>query len=653
MAAISGYPVALFQNCEHPETIRKIAQTLSNMQPSHLLYHDLRAYWMYLFANYGVHFIREHDNNKKTPEDLGLTYITPNSLRAAGVTLSESEERYLFDSTYKPTFTVAKDIENSGSNFYGPNMTSKLYETLPLDRRNIINAYHVNLGNEVQTLTYSASSEGICNEFLRQSLNWVKKALDLVRDHRSNGGTDFDNHTEQSLSHLVDFLNSGDEEDFKAHSREWLQMNNPRVEYTYGFIEYYEDPMSHIGTFQADVTLKSLDLSALLQLLPGFERRFPFPKEWKRHDMSKLPNAATAHKLTAIGGLGPGLTTIAYCLPNYDSMRSELGSKQVMYTLPNMSELDRKRAIFMTEKQRNFFDQFSEQEQLNLDTMAYDLMVTLHETIGHASGALVDGLSNEIRLERLGKWGNGLEEMRAEIIALYTGLTFFDEIAATGIMGDWPTRVNKEVLMELLVRKIAGDGWRRWKALPEDETTITQAHALADTGIMYYLIDHSGGAMQLREETIEFKGEQMSVLRLDIHSIHRVMEVVEQMAYEVQKLSSTAVPEEVENFMQRYAANTRNIRFGKIVRNMFDVSLRGTQMWMKIHPEFTPHYDHEGHLADVSLSIPDDPVEASLRLFRLSLENSSGIKRRRRYSQRLADNRRRKLRQEIINTHYC
>jgi len=67
----------------------------------------------------------------------------------------------------------------------------------------------------------------------------------------------------------------------------------------------------------------------------------------------------------------------------------------------------------------------------------------LHETIGHASGNLhkyVDSEGNEQQLtrdilqERLGKWTRGLEEMRAEILALYTNITFYDELKELDIM---------------------------------------------------------------------------------------------------------------------------------------------------------------------------------------------------------------------------
>ena len=73
-----------------------------------------------------------------------------------------------------------------------------------------------------------------------------------------------------------------DEEHFRQHSKHWLRMKN-RVEYQYGLTEYYDDPKSHIGTFQADVTVKSINVDSLAKLLPSFEKRFPFPAGACKH----------------------------------------------------------------------------------------------------------------------------------------------------------------------------------------------------------------------------------------------------------------------------------------------------------------------------------------------------------------------------------
>nr|QBK87824.1 MAG: peptidase family M49 [Marseillevirus LCMAC202] len=583
MAAIKGYPVALFQYCECSQILEKIWNTLQR-HPDDPLYGELQTYWVYFFTNYGVHCQREYENNKKTPKQLGLT-LTRKSLKSLGVELTEHEAQYLFDASYKPTLTVAQSIEESGGSFYGPGMTTELYNTLPPEQKSIINAYH-HLKGKVVTDTYSAN--GVCAAALSTSLRWIDRALTIARENP----TDFDKYTVSSLEYLIKYLTTGDETDFKEHSKVWLKMNNPYVEYSYGFIEYYDDPMSHVGTFQADVTVKSLNIDALLQLLPTFEQRFSFPENYKREDMEILPNAATAHKVMGIGGSGPILSTIAYCLPNYDDMRSKFGSKQVMYTLPQPNEIQRYQNIYYNSSERQLYNEYS--PNLELEDAIHSLTTTLHETIGHASGRsdfYIDSegnpqeLTNEIKLERLGEWANGLEEMRAEIIALYTAVTFYDEIAASGILGEWPQKVPKEKMLELCILDIAGSGWKRWCLVPAGDTQITQAHCLADTGIMHYLMDHSGG-VSLVEDLITVDEEFVPVLRFSVNSVNDILPVIEELAQIVQRFASTAPIEEINTFMKTYAASTRNPRYGGIVRNMEKIYKRGIKGSLQLFPEW-------------------------------------------------------------------
>eukprot|EP01126_Amoeba_proteus_P065197 TRINITY_DN9229_c0_g2_i3.p1 TRINITY_DN9229_c0_g2~~TRINITY_DN9229_c0_g2_i3.p1 ORF type:complete len:429 (+),score=82.70 TRINITY_DN9229_c0_g2_i3:15-1301(+) len=409
---------------------------------------------------------------------------------------------------------------------------------------------------------------------------------------------------------LIKYYRSGDEEDFKSHSREWLKMKNPNVEYTAGFIEYYDDPMSHVGTYQSDVTVKSLKLDSLLQLLPSFEQRFPFPDAWKRKDMSVLPNAATVHKVMGLGGLGPLLSTIAYCLPNYHQIRSELGSKQVMYTLPPSLDLERYKTIYFGLKQKQFFDRYS--PDLRVEDIVSSLCTTLHETIGHASGSSVEGITDEMRNERIGKWLNGLEEMRAEILALFTGTHFYSEIVSSGILEDWPNKISKEDIFTLMIDDIAGGGWKRWRLTPEGSMEIEQAHALADTGIMYYLIDHSDGGILLTKESVAIDGEELTCLRLEVVDISKVLPVIRELAIKVQKLSSEAVFEDIDKFMNDYAVSTRDPTFSGIVRKMRAVSTKGVLMRLQVFPQWE---EVEG---DVVVRVPNDPIENSLDLWNLS-----------------------------------
>ena len=151
------------------------------------------------------------------------------------------------------------------------------------------------------------------------------------------------------------------------------------------------------------------------------ELGFPFPSEWKKTekelDESVELVANVGYKIFGLGGLGPCLSTIAYCLPNYDDIRQTIGSKQVMYKLPEPIEVERYKKIYLSPIEQEIYQKYS--PDLKLESVIKDLTTTLHETIGHASGKNAPGVTNNSKRDSAGKWLNGLEEMRAEILALY------------------------------------------------------------------------------------------------------------------------------------------------------------------------------------------------------------------------------------------
>jgi len=571
-AARSAWSLYLIQRCPHPEVLEKV-WTVHSREKSE----ELTKYLVYLIVNYGVHFVREDQNNKYTPQRLGLNSITPDLFRKHEVELSELEERYLFDPVYQPSLQVPGKITESGGGFYGPGLTDDHYQQIP-DEHKQINGYHFlsSTGNP-QSTTYSIRGN--------RGARAIKKTveyLQLAQGTADQYPDSFDRHTVRSLDHLIGFFQTGEEEKFRQHSREWLQMSNPRVEYVFGFIEYYEDPKGTIGSFQADVTVKSLDIKQLLQLLPSFEQRFPFPPAWKRQNMDSIPNAASAYRVICTGDLGPTLSTIAYCLPNYEDLRSSCGSKQVMYNLPTqIRKPELWQQLYLTPREREIYQRFS--PDFSLKNEVANLLTTLHETIGHASGTAHPELS-----AKAGIWKNGLEEMRAEILALHTAITFHQEILDSGILSQQARQVDQASMTYLYLQGIAGKAWNRWQNVPANHQDITQAHTLADTGIMHYLIDQSNGGIRLETEEISVpdRDKPLTAFRLVIDDLSQASRLVQLLAIEVQWLTSTAAEEEIDQLMRRYANSTRHPDYSRQVQELNAYYRDGLKGSVYLFPEW-------------------------------------------------------------------
>jgi len=634
-AALAGYETALFQLCPYPEIIPavdQLARSLPRSSESEKEFADaVDAWWIYLYANMGVHCVRESVNNKKVPWEILATspaasaencVLSRARLEKAGLALPEGAWSYLFDPDVSTTATVPGDIEASGTAFYAPGFTNAMYDALPPKERGCLVAYHRPAsspeGNsasvdspQVESGRYSTAD--VCAASLQRVVGWLRLARQIV-DNDSDMEKIQKDHLLNSLSLLERHLETGEEECFKEHSKVWLKLDHA-VEYTLGFIEYYDDPMGHIGTFQADVTVQQADISPLVRLLPSFEERLPFPEEYKREDRTILPNAKPAHKVVGVGGLGPVFCTLAYCLPNYQDVRSALGSKQIMYPAPRPSDPERFLTIYCGPEERSIFEKYSSDLALRESVSA--LTTTLHETIGHASGRMIPGVTEKIRNERLGRYGNGQEEMRAEILALYVAMRFYDEIVESGFLGEWPARVPKDVMLRLFIQDIAGSGWKRWRGLPSGSTEITQAHAQADTAIMYYLIEHSNGEVKLLQDSIQLKEDDGSVSTLPVIHLHvgdpnKIFPVVEKLAQVVQHISSTADKDEALSFMDKYASSTRNPAYADIVTGMREANGRGVLETVNLFPEFDVVYQGEAqdlaHIVDAIPRTPTDPL---------------------------------------------
>lgn len=706
-AAVCGHPLALIQLSPFPGVLDKIynmikyIETASPFQSprsgesyiekeigkeedvekkkeeflnSNLL-SDLKTYWIYLFSNYGVHFYREFLNNKKIPSDLNLNFdretleklcqTIPEELRWKCV-FDEDEYLYVFDKKYFPTLKVKENIEKSGSQFYGKYVTTELFNSQIPPKIRTLNSYYdiqsMGFPRKIIQIPYKIGGYG--EHYLKNCFQWIDKAYNVAFENPEY----FDGATVKSLSYLLKFLISGKEKDFKDHSREWAKMNN-RVEYNFGFIEYYQDPMGRIGTFQADVTVKTRNFQSLLEKLPTFEERFPLPRQWKRKNMDILPNAAEAHKVIGTGGLGPVLFVLAYCLPNYEDIRSETGSKQIIYSSSPITDVNKYMQIYFSKEDQELFRKVS--PDLKLKEIVRSLTVTLHETIGHASGApwyLDDGtddlyhrmntdidgkyesmenktleynsleyesskyqtldkyncpkVTSTMRNDMLGEYGNALEEMRAEIIALYVGMKFFSEIYITDFLGSWPD-VSYEKICKFMIYDIAGSGYLRWRGCCEENSTrVTGAHAIADTAIMYYLIDHSEGAIKLVKEDVEIDGEIMPTLKLNIdeNRMQDILHLVEGLTVKIQRFASTLPVKEIREFMETYGTSTRDLEYAGIVKNMKNVCNSGVKAYIQAFPEW--EIKTEGtEIIDAIPKVPKDVFSNYKQMYELAYDN--------------------------------
>jgi dipeptidyl-peptidase III len=621
---------------EHKDTLLKQENSFDVQQ----FLKDVETFLIYLWSNHSPYFCREHSDEKRTPERLHLTELTQENLISALESLQysnaqkevESIAKSLFDTAYESTLTVPDSISKGAVNFYAHDFTDEDFKKIDPKGQSALNAYFYIATKDGQRVPryqlYSVN--GKYAKELSVMVHWLEKAY----KHAQKYPQQFDAHLTQSLTYLIDYFKTGDEELFKKHSIEWLQSNS-RIDYVFGFIETYHDPKSYRALFQSDVTIKSVDINKLNEMLPAIERALPINKAYQRHivdgQQGAMPNASINVKAFSAGSLGPFNLTLAYCLPNYNEIRSEHGSKQIIYHAEkSLGEKINSDVSYRLFNAKEYFDWFAKHDldyQLMRDI--FMLEVILHETLGHGSGRLTshtfkegDELEVEGKMYSIGDtipvtssniqplllgYDQTLEELRAEIMALLASIVCYDEFAQVGMLKDWPEKVGKDKIIELSVISMARSGLRRLISQSEHAKEVSGDHARANTTILRYLL--ASGAIEIINEEVSIDEKAHTVLDVKLLDRDKAIATIEELANLVQEIKSTGDGQRAKWLIDTYG-KVLDPKQLKIMQENMKAVVGDAKMSATIYPIYTPLYNEHDEFVDIQSEWPSSFTEA-------------------------------------------
>lgn len=605
---------------------------------------EVRTYLIYLWTNHSQYFSKENAQEKRTPARIGLPLITKENLITTLESLAYSDARAvvetiassLFDLAVEPTMTVPDDIAKSAVNFYSSDFTNQDFGALDANAQTILNAYfYIEKQDGKRQPRYEKYGvEGKYAKELRVAVYWLQKALDHARKYPAQ----FDEHLIKSLEYLIAYLTSGDEGFFKKHSIAWLKSNS-KVDYCFGWIETYHDPKGYRAIFQSDITIKSLDIDTLNKALPAIEGKLPLPNEFKRDNLmtggATLPNASINVKAFTGGSLGPLNITLAYCLPNYEEIRSTYGSKQIIYhaekPLGELLNPELYKRLFNSPTHFVWFEQHDPENKLMQDISMLETI--LHETLGHGSGKLtkhtfvagepltVEGktykvgdtisvTSSNIRQLLVGR-DQTIEELRAEIIALLASITCYDEFAQLGMLSEWPKKIDKRKMIELSILSMVRTGLHRLITQADDATEIAGDHARANTTIMNYLIDK--GAVTISGDNVTYKGLSYTIFDSKVLDIDRAIAAITELANLVQRIKSTGDGLKATWLIDTYGRPIRNVEHMRIMKKNMKAVKGEVKVSATLYPQYEPIYRAQGEIIDIKATWPKNIAEQYLR----------------------------------------
>jgi dipeptidyl-peptidase III len=220
-----------------------------------------------------------------------------------------------------------------------------------------------------------------------------------------------------ALRALIKFYQTGETSDREAYDIAWVKDKASPVDTINGFIEVYQDARGMKGAWEALVFYVNREKTAEIQKLAAnaqwFEDHMPWDPQYRKANVQGI----TANAIDVVietGDSGP-VTPVGINLPNDQQVREQYGSKSV--SLSNVSEALDKATL------PEFRSEFSWSPEetaraTKWSALGSDLLVNMHEVIGHASGKVADRLNGKPQTV-LKEQYSALEEGRADLVALY------------------------------------------------------------------------------------------------------------------------------------------------------------------------------------------------------------------------------------------
>ena len=590
-AALQGRDILYDQNGRYNLRIRRALEALylnykgDKQSEEFLLFEKyLKRVW---FSN-GIH--HHYSEDKFLPEFTEAWYRQ--ACAEAGLTVDETLIPVMFDPAVMPKRTnqaAGQDLVLTSAGNYYEGVTQAEAEAYyaahkdnsPEPKWIGLNSKLTKENGKVVEKTYKVG--GMYSEALEKVVYYLQKALPFAENDQQR----------QVIEKLIEFNQTGDLQAFNEYCIAWVRDLDSRVDFVNGFTETYTDPLGITGTWESLVNFKDMEATKRTAIISEnaqwFEDNSPTDERFKKEEVKGV----SAKVITAVilaGDCYPA-TPIGINLPNANWIRKEYGSKSV--TIDNLMHAYNEAA-----KGNGFNEEFMVSDEIReaynqYGAMCGDLHTDLHECVGHGSGKLLPGVSKDALKEH----ASTIEEARADLFGLYYMAD--PKLVELGLLPNehaYESYYYQQMMNGLMTQLVR----------IEPGKDIEEAHMRNRQLIAMWVYKHANGAVEI----IEREGKHY----LQINDYAEVRRLYGELLKEIQRITSEGDYAAAKVMVEDYAVKVEPTLHNEILARYAKLNLAPYKGF--VNPVYTPVFDAEGNITDVTLDYTEGYVEQHLRYSR-------------------------------------
>ncbi|MDD6888954.1 MAG: dihydrofolate reductase [Bacteroidales bacterium] len=394
---------------------------------------------------------------------------------------------------------------------------------------------------------------------------------------------------------LIEYYTTGDLATFDEYSIQWVEDTDSQVDFINGFIESYGDPLGMTGAWESIVNFKNIKASQRTEALSNnaqwFEDHSPVDPRFRKDKVKGV----TAKVITAaiLAGDAYPATPIGINLPNANWIRAAHGSKSV--TIENITQ-----AYDEASHGNGFNEEFviDDATRQLLDKYLFitdNLHTDLHECLGHGSGRLLPGVDPDA----LKAHGSTLEETRADLFALY--YLADAKLLELGLL-DNPEAYKAEYYKYIL------NGLMTQLMRIEPGKDVEEAHMRNRKLIAEWCYEH--GRKDNVIEMVKVDGKTF----IKINDYERLRGLFGELLGEIQRIKSEGDYEAGRDLVEKYAVKVDPQLHKEVLDRYAHLDIAPYKGF--VNPVYTPVYDAEGNITDVTIDYTESYIPQMLRYSR-------------------------------------